>query len=108
VPIDVSTLSGAVIDAGMSVVIFILGGWAASAAVMLAAIKPVTARMINDLAFILFSPCRNMVLGSTFPVSAVACPPEVDCYGGTSRVEGLKRVPSSGLNVHSAGGGLRF
>jgi hypothetical protein len=92
----------------MSVVIFILGGWAASAAVMLAAIKPVTARMINDFAFILFFPCRNMVLGSTFPVSAVACPPEVDCYGGTSRVEGLKRVPSSGFNVPSAGGELRF
>jgi hypothetical protein len=64
VPIDVSTLSGAVIDTGMPVVSFILGGWAASTAVMLAAINPVTARKINDLVFILFSPfnCSAMSL----------------------------------------------
>jgi hypothetical protein len=49
----------------MSVVIFILGGWAASAAVMLAAIKPVTARMINDFAFIFFFPFNE---GSWFNV----------------------------------------
>ncbi len=56
VPIDVSTLSGAVIDAGISVVIFIFGGCAAKAVAMLPAITPAETSVVNSLVFIGSSP----------------------------------------------------
>ena len=54
---EVSTLSGAVIDAGMSVVIFILGGWAQAGATRLVPSTPGRLTTSNRrLIFILVSP----------------------------------------------------
>jgi hypothetical protein len=55
VPIEVSTLSGAVIDAGISVVIFIWGGLAKLTGAKLLIINPARARVNNCFVFILFS-----------------------------------------------------
>ncbi|MGB5884744.1 MAG: hypothetical protein WBG28_11650 [Desulfobulbales bacterium] len=54
VPIDVSTLSGAVNAFGMSVVIFIFGDAAHAAVVRQATIKLLTAMVAKNLIFIVY------------------------------------------------------